>query len=56
MFRTYKCPKCGEFEEMCSMNDPIRKKCKCGEKVSQVLGGNFKLYGPGFYSTTPYKK
>lgn len=46
---TYNCPKCGQFSEFRKEND--RKYCKCGQKVTKIYGGAFKLVDPGYYST-----
>ena len=46
---TYRCPKCGDFEEFREEND--RKMCECGQPVKKTFGSAFKLYGPGFYTT-----
>ena len=45
---TYKCPRCGTFEEWRENND--RSKCECGHAVNKVFGGAFRLVGGGFYS------
>lgn len=46
---SYSCAKCGEFSEFRDNND--REMCDCGQEVKKLFGGNFKLYGTGFYST-----
>jgi putative FmdB family regulatory protein len=54
MLRTYNCPKCGEFEYLHgSIHDEILKVCPhCkDDRLKQQLMLNFKLTGPGFYST-----
>lgn len=51
MMRYYSCPKCGTFDEY-RRSAEIRQTCPtCDSKVKQELGLNFKLNGPGFYST-----
>jgi len=51
MMRTYICPKCGTFEDYRN-DDKIITKCpECYSKIRQSYGGNFRLVGPGFYST-----
>lgn len=46
---TYQCPKCGHFSEFRKENN--RKYCMCGQKVTKVYGGAFRLVGNGYYST-----
>jgi putative FmdB family regulatory protein len=51
MIRYYKCPTCGEFDDY-RKDAKILQECpKCGNTIKQILGGNFKLSGSGFYST-----
>lgn len=51
---TYRCPNCGEFDEMQSITAPALEKCpKCGEPVSRLVGRNVNVIykGGGFYTT-----
>jgi putative FmdB family regulatory protein len=54
----YACPKCGEFEERQSMNDPALKKCPtCRSKVTKLISASaFTLKGGGWYSDAYQKK
>lgn len=51
MLRTYRCPEHNIFEHWQSNMGVLDKCPKCNKPVTQVLGLNFKLVGPGFYST-----
>lgn len=51
MNRTYKCPNCGEFEVYHKTTEILQVCPECGAVVIQKLGLNFRLKGPGFYST-----
>lgn len=50
MLRTYTCTECGDFEDYRKDSEILTECPKCGEKITQVLGLNFKLNGDGWYS------
>ena len=54
----YACPKCGEFENRQSLNDPILKRCPtCKSKVTKLISASaFQLKGEGWYSDGYHKK
>jgi len=52
----YDCPKCGRFEVLQKMSDPVLERHDCGEKVSKLMSASaFAFKGSGFY-ITDYKK
>jgi len=54
----YACPKCGDFEERQSLNDPVLKRCPiCKSKVTKLISSSaFALKGGGWYSDAYQKK
>jgi len=56
MNRVYKCPKCGVFDDYRKDAEILTNCPSCNSSIKQQFGGNFKLVGPGFYSTDNKKE
>lgn len=54
----YRCPKCGEFEQMQRITDPPLQRCpKCRKKITKLISNtSFQLKGAGWYVTDYAKK
>ena len=49
----YRCPKCGDFEQMQKITEPPLQRCPtCRKKVSKLISStSFQLKGSGWYVT-----
>jgi putative FmdB family regulatory protein len=49
----YRCPKCGEFEQMQRITDPPLQRCPtCRKKLTKLISStSFQLKGAGWYVT-----
>jgi putative FmdB family regulatory protein len=54
----YRCPKCGEFEQMQRITEPPLQRCpQCRKKVTKLMSNtSFQLKGGGWYVTDYAKK
>jgi len=52
----FKCPECGEFDELLSMDETLEVCPKCGsEEIKKIFTtANVHYNGMGFYSSTSY--
>lgn len=38
--RHYKCDKCGVIEQNCSIHEPVKDKCDCGEDLKRLYSAD----------------